>query len=255
MEKNIVFYFSGSGNSLKIARDITAAMENCNIIFMNKSYNLTEKYDKIGFVFPCYGGGMPNCVEKFISELNLSENKDSYYFSVVTYGGGFGIENCFAEINKLLKAKGLALNYGTQIRMFSNYVLLHDMNDTSQQTLEANKAIIPIIEDIKQKRNNSYQKASFLISLIHKVVVGSFANKDKGFNISGNCNGCSICKQICPVDNIIIENNKPKFSHKCEQCMACIHWCPQKAINYKNKTQNRKRYHHPDIQINDMIKK
>jgi Pyruvate/2-oxoacid:ferredoxin oxidoreductase delta subunit len=34
--------------------------------------------------------------------------------------------------------------------------------------------------------------------------------------------------------------------------MACIQFCPKKAINYKDKTQNRKRYTHPTIKYTDL---
>ncbi|MDR3121471.1 MAG: flavodoxin, partial [Clostridiales bacterium] len=41
----------------------------------------------------------------------------------------------------------------------------------------------------------------------------------------------------------------------CEQCMACIQFCPKRAINYRDKTQKRKRYHHPDITAQDLVRK
>ncbi|MCB2357259.1 hypothetical protein [Clostridium estertheticum] len=40
---------------------------------------------------------------------------------------------------------------------------------------------------------------------------------------------------------------------KCEQCFACLQWCPQKAIQYGKKTAMRKRYHHPDVEIADIL--
>ncbi|MCF2702640.1 4Fe-4S binding protein [Enterocloster clostridioformis] len=58
---------------------------------------------------------------------------------------------------------------------------------------------------------------------------------------------------ICPAKNIEIINGFPSFQHRCQQCMACIQLCPQNAINYKNKTQKRQRYHNPNISIQDLI--
>jgi hypothetical protein len=34
--------------------------------------------------------------------------------------------------------------------------------------------------------------------------------------------------------------------------MACIQFCPKRAINYKDRTQNRRRYTHPDIKYTDL---
>ena len=51
MSKNIIFYFSGTGNSLKVAKDIAAAIEDCELISMGRSHKLSGTYDRIGFVY------------------------------------------------------------------------------------------------------------------------------------------------------------------------------------------------------------
>ena len=76
---------------------------------------------------------------------------------------------------------------------------------------------------------------------------------DYGFKADQNCNNCKVCVKLCPVDNIKIDNAQPKWLHNCEQCFACLQWCPQKAIQYKKGTKNKKRYHHPDISLSEMI--
>jgi MinD superfamily P-loop ATPase len=44
----------------------------------------------------------------------------------------------------------------------------------------------------------------------------------------------------------------PEWKHHCEQCFACLHWCPQKAIQYGKRTSGRIPYHHPDIKMSEM---
>jgi len=51
---NIVFYFSGTGNSLKVAKNLAKELDDCEIISMSKTYNLAKEYDRIGFVYPVY---------------------------------------------------------------------------------------------------------------------------------------------------------------------------------------------------------
>jgi len=36
-------------------------------------------------------------------------------------------------------------------------------------------------------------------------------------------------------------------------CYACVHWCPQGAIEIGRYTAGKPRYHHPDIDLKDMI--
>jgi MinD superfamily P-loop ATPase len=75
---------------------------------------------------------------------------------------------------------------------------------------------------------------------------------DRDYIVDGNCTGCGICKMVCPVKNIEIMNGKPNFKHNCEQCVACIQYCPQRAINYKNLTQKRRRYTNPKINYKEL---
>jgi Pyruvate/2-oxoacid:ferredoxin oxidoreductase delta subunit len=35
--------------------------------------------------------------------------------------------------------------------------------------------------------------------------------------------------------------------------MACIQWCPQEAIQHKNKTSKRKRYHNPEVSLQEIL--
>ncbi len=253
MSKNIIFYFSGTGNSLKVAKDIAAAIEDCELISMGKSHKLSGTYERIGFVYPVYGGGMPSAVERFVKELDLSANNNSYIFAVCTSGSGSA--DGLTNISKIISGKVGKLSYGESVRCFSNYVGLYAMgSDADNKAKAQTQATRQVIKDIQILAVKTPFKNS-LLALIHGSVIKSLAKKDKGFNVSEACNGCATCSKVCPVENIKMQDGKPMFLHHCEQCMACIQWCPKQAINYKNKTQDRGRYHHPNITLEEMINK
>jgi Fe-S-cluster-containing hydrogenase component 2 len=58
---------------------------------------------------------------------------------------------------------------------------------------------------------------------------------------------------VCPVNNIIIVDGKPHWQHRCQQCLACLHYCPEIAIQYGDKTLKKGRYHHPEVSAKDLI--
>ncbi len=79
-----------------------------------------------------------------------------------------------------------------------------------------------------------------------------FSTKAEYFT-TDSCIHCGICQKICPVGNIKYTSTSVSFGNNCQQCMACIQWCPQRAISHPNVPPNRKRYHYPDVTVEDMI--
>jgi ferredoxin len=203
---------------------------NGGIVSMAKpgKYNLTKQYDTIGFVYP------------------------TYYYSITTYGGSAG--NAVYQLYELLlKNHGIKINFGRKLRMFSNYVVMYDMSKKVDEiTKKSNGQLVPIIDAIKMRKNNTINKLTKIFNFINKDFIKKAAYMDKDFTINDNCTGCGICEEVCPVKNIEMINNKPRYNHRCEQCVACIQFCPRKAINYKNVTQNRGRYTNPEINYKEL---
>jgi ferredoxin len=256
MKKHIIYVFTGTGNSLVVAKGISKELKDCSIVSMGNDthYNLESGYETIGFVFPTYYRGEPRKVREFIKRLNLQNNKDAYYYVVTTMGRYDG--NTLCHISKLLKKKGIVLNYAKALDMFSNYVISYDMRDTAIE--EAKKSEIdfaPILMDIKNRENNTITSIEILQEIAYRALIKFVPEMDKYYSVSDECIKCGICEKVCPVSNINLDQDgHPVFLHHCEQCVACIQFCPKKAINYKDRTQNRKRYIHPMIKYIDLAK-
>jgi ferredoxin len=250
---NIVFYFSGTGNSLKVAKDISKQLENCEILSMAKVPDLKKQYDSIGFVYPTYFWGLPKKVIEFIENINLEYNKKAYFYAIATYGGSAG-NAVYQLYDLLLKRHSIKLNYGHKLKMFSNYVIIYEMSEKINEITEkSNKKLIPIVNSIKNKKNNRINKFTKIFEFINKDFIKKVSTMDRDYTVNDNCTGCTICEKVCPVKNIEIVNNKPQYKHHCENCIACIQFCPQKAINYKDATQNRRRYTNPEINYIDLF--
>jgi ferredoxin len=250
---NIVFYFSGTGNCLKAAKDIAKELENCEIASMAKSFVFTKQYESIGFVYPTYFWGLPKKVIDFIENVNLENNKDAYFYAIATYGGSAG--NAIYQLYELLlKKHSIKLNYVQKLKMFSNYVIMYDMSEkVNEITKKSNEKFVPIINSIKMKRSNRISKLTKIFEFVNKDFIKKVSSMDKDYTVNNNCTGCAICEKVCPVRNIEIVNSKPEYKHHCENCTACIQFCQQKAINYKDATQNRRRYTHPEINYMELF--
>ena len=75
--KTDLYYFSGTGNSLTIAQNLSKKMEHSTIIsiphVMNKANNITGEI--IGIVCPIYFHNMPHIVRDFIKKISVHDKK------------------------------------------------------------------------------------------------------------------------------------------------------------------------------------
>lgn len=90
MSKNVIFCYSGSGNCLDFAKNVAKGLGDTDIIMMRKAPMKTDVRDaeRVGFIVPCYGGGLPGDVESFLGSIRISP--DAYTFAVGQYAGYLG---------------------------------------------------------------------------------------------------------------------------------------------------------------------
>lgn len=258
--KTTIFFFTGTGNSLKIAKDLAGKLEESELIPIAKIWekeNVQTKSEKIGFVFPLYWSGLPKIVFDFITKLNL--NKSNYIFAVITSAGDIN-EQPLQQLVKLLKAKDKMLSAGFYITMPSNYVIGYDVASEERQKIyfqKANKEVELIVELVKDERENLssdiLKKDVSRSERINKDFREEVNTSDDSFYADENCTSCGICENVCPVNNILLIEGIPKWQHKCQQCLACINYCPEKSIQFGEDTLKTQRYHHPEITIQEII--
>ena len=261
MESSI-YFFTGTGNSLKIAKDLSEKLDDCELIPIAKIYqneNPKSESEKIGFVFPLYYSGLPKIVYDFIEKIDL--NNSEYFFTIVSSGGDITGELPLQQVEKLLKAKSKpkALNAGFLITMPNNYIVGFDIHSEQQQKeffeKEMNQ-VKQISEIVKNKTGNLNQdiieKNLGRAERFNAKFRENVNESDKNFYAEDNCNSCGICESVCPVSNIILIDGLPQWQHKCQQCLACINFCPEKAIQFGKGTLKTQRYHNPEITIEEI---
>ena len=90
MSENVIFCYSGTGNCLDMAKTIARELGDTDIILMRKEPAVTDVRDakRVGFVFPCYGGGLPGGVEESLRKIQVGLT--AYTFGVCQYAGYMG---------------------------------------------------------------------------------------------------------------------------------------------------------------------
>jgi len=257
--KNVLFYFSGTGNNLAVARHIARSLKDTEIIRVSNLKDILakgESYERIGFIFPIYYLHMPSAMKEIISKVQFKI--DQYIFGVVAHGGNRGM--AMEDLRNTINKQGGKLSAEFRVRMPGNYIAEYGAFPKFISNFlykREEKKILEISLMIKRKNTTDIIKPGIVAKLTEKSSIkeiDNFKKKDEYFNVNDKCLHCEVCKKVCPVNNIEMVEGRPKWKHNCEQCMACIQWCPSQAIEYSNKTQNRKRYSHPEVKVQDIIK-
>ena len=260
----MLFYFTGTGNSLKIAKDIAEISNSSNYDIISIAKNISNVHSFIpknivGFIFPVYYCGIPKIVNEFMKCIDLSNA--SYVFIIALYGATGGNGGCIHQAKNILLKRGIKLNAGFYAKTVDNFILwTWDIPSVEKQQkiqkITENK-VSKIAKYIHIKKN--YFDKSFMeyigpIIFGYKKFVKNVNHSDKLFFSDLNCNSCGLCLKVCPTYNIKINNGKPEWkSVSCQKCLACLHLCPKKSIEYGKVTKKRNRYKNPFIKYGGII--
>jgi ferredoxin len=256
--KNIIYYFTGTGNSLWTARILAKEIGGAELVSMlepNKKRSIA-KVKSIGLVFPVHMWGIPNLVLKFIDKMPKSS--DIYYYAAAVNAGQ--VSRTLVQLGNIFKKQRLILSSGIDIVMPSNYIPwggpgpLENQKkcfDDTHQRIKQRSVKIKNLKTDKIDKGPLWQRIIF--TALYKITFNMIRKMDKDFWTDDKCNFCGICVKICPAKNILLREGKPGWMNNCEQCLSCIQWCPTKSIQYGKKTPGYERYHHPEVKIADIL--
>lgn len=259
----MIFYFTGTGNSLQAAKNI-ADYNGEKIISMAKEINsmdgnfeyTLEENETIGFVFPVYAWAPPKMVMDFIAKVKFNNYKNNYTFAVATCGENIG--NTMKVLHKSLNKKGMKLSSGFSLIMPNNYIIMGDIDSKEVQNeklLSAEDTLKNINNIVKERKEGVFQLVKGPLPGILTPIVNPIFTKHgmntKRFYVNDKCISCGLCERVCNAKTIKV-NGKPQWGEDCTQCLACIHLCPVKAIDYSTSTGKKGRYKNPNVNINEI---
>lgn len=263
--KRLIFFFSATGNSLYVAREI-GGEEATLLSIPQEIHNDNPMYDaeEIGFVFPTYCFTAPAIVQEFIERSAFNAD---YYFAVATYGAHTTrLPEIFGDF---ARKHGMEMNYISTVQMVDTYLPFFDQEVEQAMEKHTPEQIAKVKEEINARTNfilpvtqedKDYYEGYYMFSGRDRVKAAKTRSEKIVFSTE-DCIGCGICTSVCPHGSWQIVDGKSIANGECENCLACVQNCPRKAISIiptppepEQEANRNARYRNPNVKLIDIIK-
>lgn len=248
----MVFYFTGTGNSLYIAKQI----EEKPISIPQAIHKESQEYsaDSIGIVAPVYGHEVPSMVKEFLKNAVFHTD---YFYMILTYGNRHGGAAELAE--KLCGECGITVHYINVIVMVDNWLPGFDMNHQKKLDKHIGENMAAILADLAARRNR-IAEVTDADRAVHRQFLERMSRLPDDawqhlLRVTDACVGCGICEKVCPSASVRVTDGKAvHIPGNCQTCLACAHACPHKAIRLTIPEVNPDaRYRNEHISLQEII--
>lgn len=248
----MIFYFSGVGNSRWVANRIAEELGD-RLVFIPDAMLSGEPFqladdEAVGFIFPCYGWGVPTFIERFIEQVQMAS--PSYLYMITTCGDDTGkTGEIFCED---VARRGWTCQAAWAVQMPESYICLpgFDVDSPKKETRKyayAQQRVNYIAEAIRRRETGVMDTIPGPLKWAKSHIVRPFFNRflisDKPFKALDACTGCGKCEKVCPKHNIrLTDERRPEWHHDCVLCLRCYHACPVHAIHWGIMTLRKGQY-------------
>jgi ferredoxin len=248
-----ILYFTSTGNSLYVAKKIGGELLSIPQLQKNGVYDIND--DVVGIISPVYGLDIAPPVRFYLDKVNITSN---YFFAIMTYGSMAMAAT--DQIKKIFERRNCPIDYINELKMVDNFLPMFEMGKQINVDKKIEPKIEEIINDIKN-RKQFYVKHNWFKKYLSNMMSAQglsekrrikLQNSAKDYIVNNDCNGCGICRNVCPMGNII-GNGRPEYLDKCEYCLGCVHLCSKNAIHLKSQ-KSEKRFINPNVTIEEIIK-
>lgn len=247
MKNILIFYFSATGNTRRIAKLYRDALqEECSVelkslpLDCNVSEICFDKYELIGIGYPIHAFNAPENVLKFAKSFPKRDKRrpKKRVFVFKTSGEPVRMSDVSSlKLDRILKRRGYSITNEYQYVMPYNIIFRHT-DAQAYKMLETAKALVPIdckeILSGKRVRPKCVPFGAFVAGVLRIEQPGARLI-GKYFKATNECVKCGLCVKNCPAHNIKWKecddgSKKIEFGNQCLICMRCVFTCPEDAI-------------------------
>lgn len=245
--KITICYFSGTGNTQKVADCFAEYMENAghavkvfSIDGVMSQKHLSDELlqsvsdcDLLGVGYPVYSFNAPPIVLAFAKRLpSLKTQKRAFVFN--SSGEPLKLNNISSlKLCGLLRRRKYNVTNEYHYCMPYNIMFRHS-DEMALKMWQTAQGLIPLdAEEMLQGKKRLLEKVrcgSFIAWVMRCEQCGGQLN-GRMYSVSKECIHCGKCVKDCPTNNIrITKKGKFRFGGRCLMCMRCAHLCPKNAM-------------------------
>ncbi|MFA5481333.1 MAG: EFR1 family ferrodoxin [Bacilli bacterium] len=231
--------FSGTNNTLEIARLLAGDFANCGHTCEINNINVDtplvdlNNYDCVAFGYPVYAFNEPRFFYRYIKRLALPKNIK--YFIFKTSGETLQINNASSRRILRLLRRGKCQAFGDYHFVMPYNIHFRFDDAFVKEIILYNRKYSRLVTHLVLSNRPRFLKTNPLYNLIAWVLgiqrPGATLNSYLYRTDMTKCIRCLKCVRECPTRNIRINDERIIFGHQCEMCMRCSFYCPTDAIS------------------------
>lgn len=250
MPSATIHYFSGTGNTYRVATIIARKLEEngygVRLLNVEKEEGKSSGTSDLDvFAFPVYAMDMPDIMVDHIRRLPKVSGRKAAVIAVHGKlvdksripgdGGDPGYSHGHAYLR--LKMKGYDVFFTASVGYPHSIAMLLAAPSPAEQRLiraSSDRRVEEFGTSIAAGRR-SLQKCGVL-AVLYSAIPGAafriFGRRGLGklYVADTGCTKCGKCVKVCPVKAIRLTLGRPRWSWRCQGCQRCINVCPNRAI-------------------------
>lgn len=235
----IIYYFSGTGNTLKACQRFQSSLQThgvqCELHSVTgSSVPSPSDFDLVGFAYPVHAFNAPYVMYKFVRELPKQNGKN--FFIVTTSGEPLCWNNASSiHLCSKLKRRGFGKLTNEYHYVMPYNMIFRHTDVQAQKMWQTASALIPLdAAEVAEGKISLLKRPPFgrFVSWVLRIEHCAMKVNGRFFKIKKNCVKCMKCVKNCPVGNISYDEKSGKFHFggNCIMCTRCSFSCPKDAI-------------------------